>query len=231
MTFHNQAQEQLQILESISNHQEKLLKILEIYLELFPILNCHLYRYSALGFLGEGIVSVTSGKVEHIRQTRKDIRSWPIIYSAVREKRAKFSSGTEFLKQVNTTFQIPAEVFSLLVVPVRSGSVVIGYICSSKFLEGTIIDESMLSSLTLFGKLAGESLEKSSSDDYSQILSNRELEVMKRISWGESTKEMAALMNISELTVKHYVKSAIKKLGAHNRSHAVSKLLRQGIIT
>lgn len=231
MLFHNQAQERLQDLESISNHQEKLLKILEIYLELFPVLNCHLYRYSAIGFLGEGIVSIASGKVEHIRQTRKDIRSWPIIYSAVREKRAKFISGTEFLKQVNTTFQFPAEVSSLLVVPVRSGTTVIGYICSSKFLEGTSMDESMLASFTLFGKLAGEFLEKSSIADDSQTLSNRELEVMKRISWGESTKEMADVMNLSELTVKHYVKSAIKKLGAHNRSHAVSILLRQGIIT
>jgi DNA-binding CsgD family transcriptional regulator len=44
-------------------------------------------------------------------------------------------------------------------------------------------------------------------------------------------KEMAATMEISELTVKQYVKSAIKKLGAHNRSHAVGELLRKGIIS
>ncbi|MEE6450941.1 LuxR C-terminal-related transcriptional regulator [Gottfriedia acidiceleris] len=32
---------------------------------------------------------------------------------------------------------------------------------------------------------------------------------------------MADSMNISELTVKQYVKSAYKKIGANNRSHAV----------
>ncbi|WP_353051299.1 response regulator transcription factor [Fictibacillus enclensis] len=57
------------------------------------------------------------------------------------------------------------------------------------------------------------------------------MEVMKRISWGESTKEMANSMEISELTVKQYVKTAIKKLGAHNRSHAVVELVPKGIIS
>ena len=50
-------------------------------------------------------------------------------------------------------------------------------------------------------------------------------------AWGESSKEMADSMNISELTVKKYVKSAIKKLGANNRSHAVGELIRKGIIS
>jgi DNA-binding CsgD family transcriptional regulator len=67
--------------------------------------------------------------------------------------------------------------------------------------------------------------------DETPNLSKRELEVMRKISWGESMKEMADAMDISELTVKQYVKSAIKKLGAHNRSHAVSELLRRGIIS
>ncbi|MEH7336897.1 hypothetical protein V7161_30270 [Neobacillus drentensis] len=37
--------------------------------------------------------------------------------------------------------------------------------------------------------------------------------------------------DISELTVKQYVKSAIKKLGAQNRSHAVGEQFRKGIIS
>ncbi|MFC7393453.1 LuxR C-terminal-related transcriptional regulator [Scopulibacillus cellulosilyticus] len=54
---------------------------------------------------------------------------------------------------------------------------------------------------------------------------------MKIISWGESTIEMADSMSISELAVKQYVKTAMKKLGAQNRSHAIGELFRRGIIT
>nr|WP_275581947.1 LuxR C-terminal-related transcriptional regulator [Brevibacillus fulvus] len=64
----------------------------------------------------------------------------------------------------------------------------------------------------------------------SQHLSKRELEVMKKVAWGESTKEMAQSMHLSEVTVKQYVNSAIKKLNAKNRSHAVAELFRKGIL-
>lgn len=41
---------------------------------------------------------------------------------------------------------------------------------------------------------------------------------------------MADSMTISELTVKQYVKSAIKKLGAQNRAHAVAELFRKELL-
>ena len=53
---------------------------------------------------------------------------------------------------------------------------------------------------------------------------------MRNISWGKSTKEIADKMNISELTINRYVKSAIKKLGTQNRVHAVGELFRRGMI-
>ncbi|MFJ9500680.1 response regulator transcription factor [Brevibacillus centrosporus] len=63
-----------------------------------------------------------------------------------------------------------------------------------------------------------------------QVLSKRDLEVMRRIAWGENTMEMADSMSISEFTVKQYIKSAIKKLGAQNRSHAIGEMYRRGWI-
>ncbi|GED29970.1 hypothetical protein BCE02nite_11110 [Brevibacillus centrosporus] len=53
---------------------------------------------------------------------------------------------------------------------------------------------------------------------------------MRRIAWGENTMEMADSMSISEFTVKQYIKSAIKKLGAQNRSHAIGEMYRRGWI-
>lgn len=104
-------------------------------------------------------------------------------------------------------------------------------ICTTEFSEDTFLDEQAISSLTDYGRLVGKYMEQSDAIKASPNLSKRELEVMRKISWGDSMKEMAATMDISELTVKQYVKSAIKKLGAHNRSHAVGVLLRKGIIS
>lgn len=200
-------------------------------MKLFPTLNAFLFRYSPLGYLGEGIIQLTTTQLIHIREIRDDIRALPIIHSAIKERQAKYCSGIDHLKQISSRYVFPSNVHSMVVVPICFGSVVVGYICSTEFQEGVIFDEKTLSSYSLYGKLIGKYLHSSTETDAPTLLSKRELEVMKRISQGESTKEMADSMKISELTVKQYVKTAIKKLGANNRSHAVGELLRRGIIT
>src|SRR5213595_2710697 len=123
--------------------------------------------------------------------------------------------------QISSKYVFSHPKNSLLVVPICIGSFVSGYICSSEFLKEANFNEQMLSSLTLYGQQVGKLLMSSHGTENSGFLSKRELEVMKKIAWGDSTKEMADSMDISELTVKQYVKTAIKKLGAQNRSHAV----------
>jgi DNA-binding CsgD family transcriptional regulator len=223
--------EQLIKLEDINSHEEKLYNILNIYMSLFPALNAYLFRYSPLGHLGEGIIMVNQTGLVYINEIRDDVRTLPIIYSSILERKAKYCTGLELLKQTSSKYIVTSHVNSLLVVPICFSSVVIGYICTNVFGKDAVIDEKLLSSLSQFGRLAGKFMEKNNHIEETQQLSKRELEVMRKISWGESTKEMAEQMDISELTVKQYVKSAIKKLGAQNRSHAVGELLRKGIIS
>ncbi|MEI3605657.1 LuxR C-terminal-related transcriptional regulator [Pseudogracilibacillus sp. SE30717A] len=42
---------------------------------------------------------------------------------------------------------------------------------------------------------------------------------------------MANKMDITESTVKQYIKTAIRKLGARNRTHAIGELFRMGVIS
>ena len=54
------------------------------------------------------------------------------------------------------------------------------------------------------------------------ILSPREHEVIRYLHQGLATAEIAALMSVSESTVKTYVGRLYDKLGAHNRSQALA---------
>ncbi|MEH7011069.1 helix-turn-helix transcriptional regulator [Neobacillus niacini] len=231
MVSHYTIQQSIQRLESFSSHEERLFKILEIYMELFPVLDSYLLRYSPLGYLAEGVIFLNSTGGVHIGEIRDDIRSIPIIFSAISEKKAKYCTGLEYLKQMSSKYSIPSNFNSLLVVPICRGRFVFGYICTSEFEENAIIDDQMLTSFTLYGKLVGEVITSLNNEDSIQILSRREFEVMRRVASGESTKEMSESMEISELTINQYVKTAIKKLGAKNRSHAVGELFRNGIIS
>ena len=53
------------------------------------------------------------------------------------------------------------------------------------------------------------------------VLTNREREVLHGIRSGQSNKEIASDLSLSEVTVKHHIKSLRGKLGARNRAHAV----------
>jgi DNA-binding CsgD family transcriptional regulator len=228
---HYTIQQYIRKLEDASSHEELLYKIVEIYMELFPVLDSYFFRYSPLGYLAEGIILVNSTGIIHIREMRDDFRSLPIIHAAIRERKAKYCFGVEYLKQTNCKYIVSSNVNSLVVVPICLGSVVTGYFCSTVFSDSATIDDQTLSSMTLYGRLVGRVIESSKSTDGSILLSKRELEVMRRIAWGESIKEMADIMKISEVTIKQYVKSAIKKIGAQNRAQAIAELFRKGIIT
>jgi DNA-binding NarL/FixJ family response regulator len=63
-----------------------------------------------------------------------------------------------------------------------------------------------------------------------EALSKREIEVLQKISSGNRNSDIAALLYISEETVKGHIKHIMGKLGASDRTEAVAIGVRRGII-
>jgi DNA-binding NarL/FixJ family response regulator len=61
-------------------------------------------------------------------------------------------------------------------------------------------------------------------------LTPREIEVLAQIAAGNSNKRIADRLAITEETVKGHVRNILSKLGADDRTHAVTSALRRGII-
>lgn len=61
-------------------------------------------------------------------------------------------------------------------------------------------------------------------------LSAREIEVLKLIASGNSNKWIGGQLSVSEETIKSHVKNIFAKLGANDRTHAVTIALKRGII-
>lgn len=61
-------------------------------------------------------------------------------------------------------------------------------------------------------------------------LSEREVAVLELAAWGNSNKQIAARLYISEETVKGHMKLIFSKLGATDRTHAVTLAARRGLI-
>jgi DNA-binding NarL/FixJ family response regulator len=63
-----------------------------------------------------------------------------------------------------------------------------------------------------------------------ESLSSREIEVLRLIAGGNANKDIAAQLSITEETVQGHVKNIMAKLGANDRTHAVTIGLKRGII-
>jgi DNA-binding NarL/FixJ family response regulator len=62
------------------------------------------------------------------------------------------------------------------------------------------------------------------------VLSIRELDVLRLIAGGNANKAIASELSITEETVKGHVKNILAKLGANDRTHAVTIGLKRGMI-
>ena len=63
-----------------------------------------------------------------------------------------------------------------------------------------------------------------------ESLSEREIEVLRMVAGGNANKEIGAQLDITEETVKGHLKNIMAKLGANDRTHAVTIALKRGII-
>lgn len=61
-------------------------------------------------------------------------------------------------------------------------------------------------------------------------LTGREIEVLRLVAKGSGNKEIAATLNIAEITVKLHVSHVLEKLNVKDRTEAVTAALQRGII-
>lgn len=68
-------------------------------------------------------------------------------------------------------------------------------------------------------------------EGFDEPLTPREVQVLELLAEGLPNKAIAARLRISDQTVKFHVSSISGKLGARNRTDAVRRAVRRGLIT
>jgi DNA-binding NarL/FixJ family response regulator len=65
---------------------------------------------------------------------------------------------------------------------------------------------------------------------HAEHLTDREIDVIKNVAQGLSNKQIAAVMFISESTIKFHLQNASRKLGAHRRAEIVHRATSAGLL-
>ena len=61
-------------------------------------------------------------------------------------------------------------------------------------------------------------------------LTQRETQILTYVAEGNTNKQIASVLNISEQTIKNHVSAILRKLNANDRAHAVVLAIRRGLI-
>jgi two-component system NarL family response regulator len=69
-----------------------------------------------------------------------------------------------------------------------------------------------------------------SNDRYADLLSDREVAVLRCVSEGAKNEEIATTLYVSEKTVKSHLSSIFRKLGVSNRTQAAAKAIQERIV-
>jgi len=79
-------------------------------------------------------------------------------------------------------------------------------------------------------RLSSEAAAEIAEHAIDDALTPREIDVLRLVAAGNANKEVGAQLSLTEVTVKTHVKNILAKLGANDRTHAVTIALKRGII-
>lgn len=85
--------------------------------------------------------------------------------------------------------------------------------------------------LTEFAHQARSSTSPVASEEATDRLTERQMEVLQRIAQGQTNQEIADALFITERTVKYHMREILQKLHLRNRIQAVAYAVRRGLIS
>ena len=155
--------------------------------------------------------------VEAIRQIRNSFPSTKIIVLTVFDSGDRIISSLEAGAQGYLLKGVPrSEIFAAIRV-VSAGGSLLHPIASAKLLEHLRAPDDSK-------KLAAETPKD-------PLLTEREMAVLRLLAQGKTNRDIADSLTITERTVKFHVSSISSKLGAANRTEAVTLAVQRGLIS
>ncbi|RME48279.1 MAG: DNA-binding response regulator [Caldilineae bacterium] len=152
-------------------------------------------------------------------------------------------TGLEALRQIRA--QLPDARVVMLTVSDRDDDLFAaieagahGYLLKSltgdeflEMLDGLQRGEAALTRQMTARLLKGFHGDRTDSGQSVPALTPRELELLQLVAHGLSNKAIARQLSVSENTVKYHLKNIMQKLDVQNRTEAVSRALRDGLIS
>ncbi|RFU65472.1 hypothetical protein D0466_06175 [Peribacillus glennii] len=222
------------------NFEEAVDKVVSGFANYLPFQRAALFYYAEAENGEEIGIGVMGHKIDsnHIRSITEKLNNLPQIKKTMTHVQPVYVHNAEIILPEKFVKQF--DLKSIVLAPIYSPS-------SNKIWGGVFLDQgegktfevsnTVLSVITKFGQHAGEILSKYSTNLENTLtapgkspIKSREIEILRLMADGKTIDEAADQLFLSKYTVRDYMSEIMRKLEAHNRTHAIAIAIRQGII-
>ncbi|MBD1373327.1 response regulator transcription factor [Hazenella sp. IB182357] len=226
--IHDEITQFMKKIESICDLEMRIKVLLKGSAEYFQVERASIFTYSPINAMGQGVVRMDLDGIFSITNILEDVRNIPSLHAMISTSQIDYllldqippTFPTKYIKQFNLS--------SLLIIPLRYFATVFGCILIDPIIQNKQIDSLHIQKIVYYFQQSSHIFNPQMKGR--KLLSPRERQALYYLSKGLNTKEIAHELLISEFTVRDYVCSAIKKLGAQHRTEAVAIALRQKMI-
>ena len=159
--------------------------------------------------------------LEAIRELKRKVSNISVVVMTTRDDEEKLFYAIKYGAAAYVLKTTEIEELARVIMRVAQGE----YLINDSVLAKPVLASKVLKS---FRDLAEEADQVS--EPLFIPLSNREVQVLDYIAKGNSNKEIARAMAISDQTVKNHITSIMRKLAVNDRTQAVVYAMRQGWI-
>lgn len=155
------------------------------------------------------------------------------------DQRMPILDGIHLIEKLRSNHALPATIllttfddYELLSISIQAG--VKGFLLKDAGLETLLRAIRIVANNGTWFQIEALNIDKNPNQPYVEIniaeLTPKEQEVLRLMASGMSNKRIARIMNTSDGTIKNYVSNILSKLEVRDRTQAVVKAIRLGIL-
>ena len=206
---------------------ERTYEIIKQFYRFFPCEIIQVYRYSRLDNYFSGVLQYQNLEVKSLQHVHEYMSINEYIHEVVKSNEVQFLSGDRLQISIGGLHIMPVVIDNMLVIPLTLNNVVIG------FLTGTNVefevDKQTIEDIEDF-RAAWSHILQRNDKKIKNIFTDREITIIRYVSFGYSNNEIAKQMNFSEANVKYFIKNVMDKTESENRTETIGKLFRMGLL-
>lgn len=214
-------------MEDHNHPNEQSFEFLKIFHKNFPAEVSQLFRYSRLDNSFSGVLQYQYPDVKSLQHVHEYMMMNEHIHRHLKANEVRFFNDNQLQISIGGQYIVPVIIDNLFLVPISINDVVIAFFTAIN-VEFEVTEENINEADNF--RLAITELLSQKSTKAQKEFSDKELTIIKYISFGYTTNEIARSLNFSEANIKYFIKNVMDKTNSKNRTEAVSKLFRLGVL-